>query len=160
MILDCTQKQNAAFVKQLAAKYEDAVFPLREALERGAPCSVFSANAYILVADFKTVFSRTFLRRFKACKLGGSRMLYCVFVCSSPRGAGNSLLFSQTRMYGRLAEHILRSSGLVLFGCDCLCGAPDGAALARIAAYAHSALPFDWVESSYPRRAAAAHTKS
>lgn len=85
-------------------------------------------------------------------------MLYCVFVCSSVRGAGNSLKFSLTRMYEQLADMLLRSCGLVLFGFDCICGEEDISSLSRVAAYARDARPFDW-NGEFPRRAKTAQRK-
>ena len=85
-------------------------------------------------------------------------MLYCVFVCSSARGAGNSLKFSQTRMYGQLADMLLRSCGLVLFGYDCFCSEPDGSALGRVADYARDRAPLRLerrISPAAPKRAAA-----
>lgn len=159
MILDCTQKHNAAHAQELARRSGEEIFPLGEKLARGEACEVFSGSAYILVADFKTVFSRKFLKNFKKAALKGSRMLYCVFVCSSARGAGNSLKFSQTRMYGQLADMLLRSCGLVLFGYDCLYSEPDGSALGRVADYARDARPLDW-NGEFPRRAQTAAAKA
>ncbi len=154
MILGCTQRQNAAAAEALAAALGDEVFPLAEQLENGRPCTLFSGRAYVLVADFKTVFSRRFLKNFKKLSLRGSRILYCVFVGASARGAGNSQRFSRTKMYDTLAEALLRSCGLVLFGCECLCDG-DEAGLHRAAAYARDARPFDW-NGDFPRRAHAA----
>ncbi len=152
MILDCTQKYNASYARLLGERSGERVVPLREMLERGEECELFSGSAYILIADFKTVFSRKFIKNFKKLSLKGSRMLYCVFVCTSVRGAGNSLKFSQTRMYKQLADMLLRSCGLVLFGYDCICGEEDISSLSRVAAYARDARPFDW-NGEFPRRA-------
>ena len=158
MILDCTQKYNASYTRLLGERSGERVVPLRETLERGEECEFFSGSAYILVADFKTVFSRKFIKNFKKLSLKGSRMLYCVFVCASVRGAGNSLKFSQTRMYEQLADMLLRSCGLVLFGYDCICGEEDISSLSRVAAYARDARPFDW-NGEFPRRAKMAQRK-
>ena len=152
MILDCTQTKNAGYAQMLAERSGDTVYPLREAVEQGAAGELFSGSAYVLVADFKTVFSRKFFKNFKKLRLKGSRMLYCVFVCASPRGAGNSLRFTQTKMYEHLADMLLQSCGLVLFGYDCLCGETAAPALHRVADYTRDARPFDW-NGNFPRRA-------
>ena len=155
MILSCTQKQNEAFAAALARQCGEELFPLREAMEEEKACSLFSASAYVLVADFKTVFSRGFLKNFKKISFGGSRILYCIFLCPAPRGAGNSLRFSQSKWYGQLAEKILCSCGLVLFGYDCLCGAAQEDAVVRVAEYTQNARPFEQ-NGNFPRRARAA----
>ena len=150
MILICTGKHNAADAKRFADALGDETFPLAERLQGGRGYGLFSARPYVLVADFKTVFSRKFLAGLRRTRLQGSRILYCVFVGASPRGKGNSQSFARTAMYDTLAGAVLRGCGLVLFGCEAFCRA-DEAGLGRAAAYVRDARPF--ARGAYPLRA-------
>lgn len=156
MVLDCNGKKYSGLAKKIAASYGEELCPLGDTILDGETKTLFSGTPYVLVTDFSTAFSSRFIRNFRKIRFTGSRVLYVVFACSSYSGVRNSVEVSKSSLYENLADILLRNSGLVMFGYDCIHMGGDEAELissvSQLTSYIRDMRPLD-VNGSFPRRA-------
>lgn len=156
MVLDCNSRKYSGLAEKIAASYGAEICPLGDTIRTGENRTLFSGTPYVLVTDFSTAFSSKFIKNIRKIRFTGSRILYVVFACSSYSGVKNSVEVSKSSVYEKLSDLLLRNTGLVMFGYDCIHTGGDEAELlssvSQLTSYIRDMRPLDW-NGSFPKRA-------
>lgn len=107
MIIDCYATDKYA-VNKLAEVIGDSVVSVDDIINQKSK-KVFSEKPYVMIIDYKNIFSVSLIAQFYNMQFTGSKILYCIFVADKYK-----------RQYGELAQVIATNKKFIVFGCDVL----------------------------------------
>lgn len=107
MIIDCYATDKYA-VNKLAEVIGDSVASVDEIINQKSK-KLFSEKPYVMIIDYKNIFSVSLIAQFYNMQFTGSKILYCIFVADKYK-----------HQYGELAQIIATNKKFIVFGCDVL----------------------------------------
>lgn len=107
MIIDCYATDKYA-VNKIAEVIGDKVVSADDIINEKSK-KVFSEKPYVMIIDYKNIFSVSLIAQFYNMQFTGSKILYCIFIADKYK-----------RQYGELAQVIASNKKFIVFGCDVL----------------------------------------